>query len=109
MILDFDSIPLSILPAFKGGEKEYAANMYFDGTNRIMKGRLIPGASIGLHTHTDGMEVMFFTSGSGHVIYDGECMEVREGLCHYCPKGHSHTLVNDSDEDLCFYAVVAAQ
>lgn len=109
MIIDFDKIDLSILPAFKGGEKEYAANMFFDGTNRIMRGKLIPGASIGLHTHDTGSEIMFFTSGKGHVIYDGERKEVNAGLCHYCPKGHSHTLINDSDADLCFYAAVVEQ
>ena len=109
MNIDFDKIALSVLPAFKGGEKEYRAKMYTDSQNKIMKGCLIPGASIGLHTHTDGCEVMFFTAGCGTVICDGEKSEVRAGMCHYCPKGHSHTLINDSEADLEFYAVVAAQ
>lgn len=34
MIIDFDNIQLSHLPEFKGGEKELAANMFFDGVNR---------------------------------------------------------------------------
>ena len=109
MIIDFSKIALSVLPNFKGGEKAYEANMFFDGTNRIMNGRLVPGASIGLHTHEDSSEIMFFTSGKGSVIYDGEKLTVAAGLCHYCEKGHSHTLINDSDEDLCFYAVVPIQ
>ena len=29
MILKFDEIPVSVLPQFKGGEKELAANMFF--------------------------------------------------------------------------------
>jgi hypothetical protein len=28
--------------------------------------------------------------------------------CHFCPEGHEHTLVNDGDEPLVFYAVVPA-
>ena len=32
--------------------------------------------------------------------------QVREGQCHYCPKGHSHGLINDSGADLVFFAVV---
>ena len=32
MIIDFNKIEESILPNFKGGEKELAANMFFDGT-----------------------------------------------------------------------------
>lgn len=65
MILKFDEMELSHLPAFKGGEKEFAANMFFDGTNRIFKGRLVPGASIGVHTHDDSCEVIFILSGNG--------------------------------------------
>lgn len=109
MIIDMKNMEETVLPSFKGGEKEYRAKMFFDGTNRIMEGRLIPGASIGLHTHEDGSEVIFITKGSGKVLYDGDEIPVAEGICHYCAKGHSHSLINNSENDLCFYAVVAAQ
>lgn len=109
MKIGFDSIEESCLPEFMGGQKQYNAKMFFDGTNRVMKGRLIPGASIGLHTHSGSSEFMFFTSGRGYVLYDGERIDLKPGDVHYCPKGHAHTLVNDGDEDLCFDAVVAAQ
>jgi hypothetical protein len=36
MIIRFDEMDLTVLPAFKGGEKEYRAKMFFDGSNRIM-------------------------------------------------------------------------
>ena len=65
MIIDFDKIDASVFPAFKGGEKEFSANMFFDGTNRIFKGRLIPGSSIGIHTHDDSCEVIFIIEGNG--------------------------------------------
>ncbi len=106
MKIDFEQIPLSVLPNFKGGEKEYRANMFFDGQTRIMKGSLAPGASIGLHTHEGNAEVMFFTSGRGYALCDGVKEPVGAGCCHYCPEGHEHTLINDSDADLEFYAVV---
>ena len=61
MIIKFDEMEVSVLPAFKGGEKELIANMYFDGTNRILKGCLEPGASIGVHTHEASCEVIFIT------------------------------------------------
>ncbi len=96
-------------PAFKGGEKQYDARMFFDGTNRIMQGRLVPGASIGLHTHADGCEVMFVTEGRGYVMYDGQRIDLQAGDCHYCPKGHTHTLINDGGCDLKILAVVAKQ
>lgn len=106
MLIDFQKMTTEILPAFKGGEKEYRAKMFFDGTTRVMKGTLIPGASIGLHTHEGNAEVMFFTAGTGYAICDGVKEPVKAGDCHFCPEGHSHTLINDSDTDLEFYAVV---
>lgn len=109
MNIDFNDIELSVIPNFKGGEKEIRARMFSDGMNRIMKSCLIPGASIGMHTHEDSSEIIFITSGNGHVIYDGKAEPVSAGICHYCPKGHSHSLVNDSDADLEFLAVVPVQ
>ena len=107
---------VTVLPNFKGGEKAFAANMYFDGTNRIFKGRLIPGATIGMHTHDDSCEVIFILEGCGTVVElePGASNEtvspVSVGDCLYCPKGHSHSLRNTSEEgDLVFYAVVPKQ
>ena len=39
------------LAAFKGGEKEFNVKMFSDEKNKIMHGRLVPGASIGYHVH----------------------------------------------------------
>ena len=107
---------VTVLPNFKGGEKEFAANMFFDGTNRIFKGRLIPGATIGMHTHDDSCEVIFILDGKGTIVEREPGSEtetvspVSEGDCLYCPKGHSHSLQNTADEgDLIFYAVVPKQ
>ena len=46
---------------------------------------------------------------TGKVLMDGEYERVEAGVCHYCPKGHTHSLINDSDSDLVFFAVVAEQ
>lgn len=122
MIIDFKNMDVTVLPNFKGGEKEFAANMFFDGTNRIFKGRLVPGASIGMHTHDDSCEVIFILEGNGTVVemgptrQDGVAVQeetvkpVTAGDCLYCPKGHSHSLRNTAAEgDLVFYAVVPKQ
>ena len=117
MIIKFDEMELSHMPNFKGGEKEFAANMFFDGTNRMFKGCLVPGASIGLHTHEDSCEVIFILGGKGGIYEKGPqdagltYNEVLPGDCLYCPKGHTHSLVNPegSQEDLVFYAVVPLQ
>ena len=116
MIIKFDDIELSHMPNFKGGEKEFAANMFFDGTNRIFKGKLVPGASIGMHTHDDSCEVIFVLEGCGTIVERAAGAEVetvsavKAGDCLYCPKGDSHSLRNTAEEgDLVFYAVVPKQ
>lgn len=106
MIIDFKTIEEQTIPAFKGGEKEFNVKMFADGQNKIMKGHLAPGASIGMHTHEGNSEIMFITRGSGFVLFDGKRIRLTAGDVHYCPSGHSHSLVNDSDEELEFSAVV---
>lgn len=107
MIIDLENLPMQEIENFKGGEKSYHMRAFEDGTNKIMLGRLVPGASIGLHTHTENSETIFIISGKGKVLYDGGCERVSAGQCHYCPMGHEHSLINDSDGDLIFHAIVA--
>lgn len=111
MIIRLEEIPQSVLPAFKGGVKEFRANMHFDGRNRMFKGCLVPGSSIGVHTHDDSCETIFIISGKGSIleIEDGceTLKEVNPGDCLFCDKGQTHSLRNTSeDEDLVFYASV---
>lgn len=110
MIIDINKLPVKTMVNFNGGEKELVTNMFVDDAgNKIFRGKLAPGASIGLHTHETSCEVIYVLKGKGIVLYDGEYEDVSEGLCHYCPKGHSHSLINNSDEDLIFFAVVPVQ
>lgn len=109
MIIDFSKIEELAHPNFKGGEKDYHSRMFSDDRVKIMKGRLTPGASIGLHTHTTDMEVILLTKGTATVNYDGQTLQLKAGECHYCPKGHSHCLKNNTDSDIEFTAIVAQQ
>lgn len=109
MILDFNNMAETITPHFKGGEKEMAIKVYADEKNRIMVNRLIPGASVGLHTHEGNSETIYVLKGGGKVLYDGEELRIEEGQVHYCPEGHEHSLINDRSSDLVFFAVVPQQ
>lgn len=109
MIIDFNKIEEQSFPNFKGGEKSMEAHMFFDGKNRIFTARLQPGASIGVHTHDTSSEMIFLTKGHAHVLYEGEMLEIHEGQCHYCAKGKTHSLINDSNEEIQFTAVVPEQ
>lgn len=111
MLIDFKNMEEKSIPNFKGGEKQYDVKMFDHEANKIMHGRLVPGASIGYHTHTDNCEIIYILSGEGTVIGDKEKgeedMPAVVGQAYYCPKGFSHSLVNTGDEDLIFFAVVA--
>ncbi len=109
MIIKFENIAPTIMKNFYGGEKELSAAMFLDDMNRIMKATLIPGASIGFHKHETSSEIILVLSGKGKVIYEDSSAEVNAGECHYCKKGTSHSLLNNGDEDLVFFAVIPQQ
>ncbi len=109
MILDYTAMETTHIPNFLGGEGTIHAQMRVDELGKILKGALDPGSSIGYHTHETSSEIIYILSGTGKVEYDGSEEVVKAGQCHYCPKGHSHALINNSDGPLEFFAVVPNQ
>ena len=106
MLLNFDQIEEKVIPKMRGGEGEMITRMFVNEDTKIMRGRLTPGSTIGLHTHEGDSEMIFILSGAGKVLCDVEYEPLSAGSVHYCPKGHEHSLINDSDSDLTFFAVV---
>lgn len=109
MIIDYDKMQETVIENFIGGEKHINAKMFVDEKNRILLGKLIPGASIGMHSHDTSSEIIYFLKGRGKVLTDAGEEAVCAGMCHYCPKGHSHSLINSGSDDLEFFAVVPQQ
>ena len=106
MLLDFRTMDEKWMEHFKGGEKGLLMKAHFDGQNRIIRARLIPGATVGEHTHETNSETIFAVSGEATAIIDGAEERLTAGQCHYCPQGHTHSLKNDGPEDFVFFAVV---
>ena len=106
MRFDFRTMEEKVLPRFKDGEKELNAKMYVDKNNKILLGRLVPGATVGEHKHEGSSEIIYGLSGKGCIICDGEKEILEPGVACYCPEGSSHTVINDGAEDLTFFAVV---
>jgi mannose-6-phosphate isomerase-like protein (cupin superfamily) len=107
MIIDFSNIPEKKFDNFKGGDKHFINRAFDDDDNKIMFGVLEPGSSIGYHKHETNSETIFVISGEGHVLYDNGEEDVKAGQVHYCPMGHSHSLINKSESiKLEFFAVV---
>lgn len=107
MIIDHNSIEEKAIPNFKGGEKEFNVHMFTDSDCKIMKGRLVPGATIGYHTHETDCEIVYILSGNGTMVNDDGSDPVKPGEVHYCPKGRAHSLQNTGTEDLIFIGIVA--
>lgn len=109
MIINFSEMQPKVIPAFKGGEKEVTTCMHTDENGKIARFTLEPGASIGMHLHETSSEMIYVISGCGKALYDGGEESLQPGVCHYCPKGHSHSVINNGSEDLIFFAVVPEQ
>ena len=109
MLINFNAMDVTEIPNFMGGEKTTRARMRVDELGKIMRGCLEPGASIGLHTHETSSEIIYILGGTGKALYDDGCETLGPGDCHYCPRGHSHSLINDGKEPLEFFAVVPVQ
>ena len=109
MKVEFSQLEETVIPNFMGGEGSVRAKMRVDGNGKIMRGVLEPGSSIGLHTHETNSEIIYVLEGQGKVLCDGAYEPLGPGSCHYCPKGHAHSLINDSAADLLFFAVVPEQ
>ena len=106
MKIDFNLIEKKSLPNFKGGEKNFDVKMFDDGESKIMRGTLVPGVSIGFHAHTENAEIIYILSGKGKCLFEDGEEALVPGDCHYCPKGKSHSLINNGVENLEFFAVV---
>ncbi|HJJ36414.1 MAG TPA: cupin domain-containing protein [Methanocorpusculum sp.] len=106
MILDFDKLEKTTLQNFKNGDGAVTAAMHVDNAGKIMLTRIHPNSSIGVHTHDTNYEVCYILSGVGKAVYEGTEEPLHAGICHYCPKGKTHTLINTGSEDLVLFAVV---
>lgn len=108
-MIKFDELEELKLEHFQGGNGFVTAKMFKDENVKIMKGTIKKGNSIGKHTHVDSMEVIYVLSGKAHIIIDGKDEYVNPGECHYCPKGSTHEMRNECDEDIISINIVSVQ
>ena len=66
-----------------------------------------PGTSIGEHCHPDDEEIYYLYSGECTLLYDGEQIPMKAGDLSIVHSGHSHGLINNSDEDIVLIVVAA--
>ena len=106
MVIDFDNIIEEHCIGFKGGHGELISRNFIDDKCKIMMSKLRPGASSGLHQHSGNCEIVYIISGVATFHYDGHVETAVAGQVHYCPDGHEHYMENNTDNDLCYLAIV---
>ena len=93
MNINFGNLPTQTLTALHGGEGDMLARVFESENVKVMPFRLQPGASIGEHGH-EGTEVIYVLYGAGKVVCDGVEEDLLIDICHICPAGSRHSIVN---------------
>ena len=106
MLIEFDKLEEQVQEHFRGGEGSVTSRKYADDKIKISLGRLSPGGSIGLHTHTGNCEIIHVLSGSGVCHDDGTDVPLTAGMTHYCPEGHTHGIDNTGAEPLVLLGIL---
>ena len=106
MIVDLTSADWVEIPHMNGGEGSVFAKMSVTEDTRIVITRIPSGSSIGKHLQSSGDDVNYVLAGKGKAICDGIEEKLTPGMCHICPKGHEHSIVNDGKEDLILFTTV---
>jgi quercetin dioxygenase-like cupin family protein len=105
-MIDFSAIEETKMLGMKGGAGPVSTWIDNDGMVKIMKSVLPRGSSIGYHKHETNCEVVYVISGVASCTLDGVEETVQAGEVHYCPRGHSHGVVNKGQADLVVLCVV---
>ena len=106
MLIDLNNIPEMKIFSMNGGNGYISAKMTANETGRFIISHIPPCSSIGMHEQTSGNDINYIISGTGKAICDGVEEELKAGVCHVCPKGHSHSIINIGNEDLVIFTVV---
>ena len=113
MIRRKDECTVEYREHMRGGEGAPQVTSLISGPEELNgKGRLFsymrlkPGDSIGCHAHEGDSELFYIVKGTAAYSDDGEPVTLYPGDVAICEEGHSHSIANNSDEDLEFVALI---
>ena len=107
-LIDFNELSEIAIQNMNGGEGAVIAKMAVNDCGRFIQTIIPPNSSIGPHLQQSNDDINFIVSGEGIAICDDVEEIIKAGTCHVCPKGSTHSIINNGDEDLVFYTVVPA-
>ncbi len=106
MLIDFNEKKEITMPGMNNGTGMMTAKMHASEKGKIIPTRIHAGGSIGMHMQDSGDDINFIISGRGKAICDGKEEILKPGVCHICPKGSEHSMINTGDDDLVMLTVV---
>lgn len=106
MIINFNEIDSHTIPSMNNGKGEMTAKMFMSEKGKIIYSSIHTGGSIGMHKHLTSDDINYIISGTGKAICDGKEEILASGVCHICPKGSEHSIINTGDVDLVMLTVV---
>lgn len=109
MLINFNEMSARTVPGMNGGTGEMSAKMYIGEKGKIISCKIHTGGSIGSHTHSTSDDINYVISGTGKAICNGVEEELTAGVCHVCPKGSEHSIINTGDDDLILITIVVKQ
>ncbi|MGB9790413.1 MAG: cupin domain-containing protein [Thermotoga caldifontis] len=112
MVIKPDSMRKELVSNMRGGKGQVEITHLVDRNLLANEARLFakltlkPGTSIGPHRHENEFEVFFVLSGRG-IFYDNDNpVEVQAGDVCLTMSGETHSIENNSSEDLVLLAVI---
>ncbi len=106
MIINFNKQEEHTITGMNGGTGMMSAKMFMTDKGKIIPTRIHPGGSIGMHRQDSGDDINYILSGKGKAICDGVEEVLEPGVCHICPQGSEHSIINTGEEDLVMLTVV---
>lgn len=106
MLINFNEIQAKTVSGMNDGTGEMTAKMYISENGKIIPCTIHKGGSIGLHTQNTSDDINYVISGTGKAICNGVEEELVAGVCHVCPKGSAHSIINTGDNDLVLITIV---
>jgi len=89
-------------------DNEYFRQVLFTGLkSQLVVMSVPPGGEIGLETHDNVEQTLFFLSGEGEAVLDGQKHVIGGGSVVVVTPGTAHNFINTGDEPLKIYTLYA--
>ena len=96
----------------RGGDGQVLITNLFEKDELLGRSRMLstltlePGCGVGMHEHIDEQEYFYIVKGDPVYYDDDKEIQLHEGDCTLCEDGHSHGIVNRSDETIYIVACI---